>query len=91
MLPRPRREYTPHATPAAAISAAPAGAGAVSPGNTSTTRPDTASPRPTHSAVTGRSPARSPATIMVSWTAPKRMRAPVPAPRLTYAKLNAAA
>ena len=53
--------------------------------------PPTATAIPAHCKAPRRSPLRIADTSMVTCTAPKRIRAPVPAVRLTYARLKAAA
>lgn len=76
--PRPRSEYTPQATPATAISAAPSGVGAVTPGETRYTSPPSASTKPSQPSGSNRSPARRPAPSMVSCTAPTGSAHPCP-------------
>ena len=74
-----------------AISATPVTGGRDAPGTVSVSRPATATASPAMSNADGRSPPRTPAAIIVVWTAPKSVSAPMPAPMRTYANVKATA
>src|SRR5450830_1147931 len=76
LLPRPRSEYTPQATPAIIIKIAPSSGGADSPGNIRPINPVQASINPANCTRPSRSPRHRPQPIIVACTAPKSSRAP---------------